>query len=300
MSEVRPIRRAILAPYDKTGLVPFASALVEHGVELVASGGTAKVLADAGLPVTPVEEVTGSPEMLGGRVKTLHPKIHGGLLADRRDPDHVRQLQESEIAPFDLLVGGLYPFRETVASGADPDTVVENIDIGGPAMMRAAAKNFESVTVIVDPAEYAIVLAEIEANDGVTRATRRRLAAAAFAHTAAYDAAVAGGSPSRRPARTPCPGSSDWRTRRSAICATARTHTNEAGSTARPRPRAARRCERAAGQGHVVQQLARRVRRIRPRRRAAHRVSGDRQTQQSVWCRSARLARGVVPRRVRM
>ncbi|HEY6566042.1 MAG TPA: bifunctional phosphoribosylaminoimidazolecarboxamide formyltransferase/IMP cyclohydrolase [Actinomycetota bacterium] len=192
MSDVRPIRRAILAPFDKTGLVTFATALVDRGVELVASGGTAKVLVEAELPVTPVEEVTGSPEMLGGRVKTLHPKIHGGLLADRRDPEHVRQLEASEISPFDLLVGGLYPFRETVASGADPDTVVENIDIGGPAMMRAAAKNFESVTVVVDPAEYEVVLAEIDANDGVTRATRRRLAAAAFAHTAAYDAAVAG------------------------------------------------------------------------------------------------------------
>jgi phosphoribosylaminoimidazolecarboxamide formyltransferase / IMP cyclohydrolase len=192
LSDVRPIRRAIVAPFDKAGLVEFASELVERGVELVASGGTAAVLIEAGLPVTPVEQVTGSPEMLGGRVKTLHPKIHGGLLADRRDHEHVRQLESFDIAPFDLLVGGLYPFRETVSSGADGDTVVENIDIGGPAMMRAAAKNFESVTVIVDPADYAAVLAEIEANDGVTRATRRRLAAAAFAHTAAYDAAVAG------------------------------------------------------------------------------------------------------------
>jgi len=191
VSDVRPIRRAILAPFDKAGLVEFASALAQLGIELVASGGTARVLADAGVKVTPVEEVTGTPEMLGGRVKTLHPKIHGGLLADRRDPEHVRQLDAFDIAPFDLLVGGLYPFREAVASGADPDTVVENIDIGGPAMMRAGAKNFESVTVIVDPADYAPVLAEIDAHGGVTRATRKRLAAAAFAHTAAYDAAVA-------------------------------------------------------------------------------------------------------------
>ena len=191
MSDVRPIQRAILAPFDKTGLVEFAAALAERGVELVASGGTAAVLTQGGLPVTAVEQVTGSPEMLGGRVKTLHPKIHGGLLADRRNPEHLEQLGTHDIEPFDLLVGGLYPFRETVASGADPETVVENIDIGGPAMMRAAAKNFESVTVIVDPAEYSVVLTEIEANDGVTRATRYRLAAAAFAHTAAYDAAVA-------------------------------------------------------------------------------------------------------------
>jgi phosphoribosylaminoimidazolecarboxamide formyltransferase / IMP cyclohydrolase len=188
----KPIRRAILAPYDKRELVGFARALVADGVELVASGGTARVLTEAGLAVTPVEEVTGSPEMLDGRVKTLHPKIHGGLLADRRNPDHVRQLQEQGIAPFDLLVGGLYPFRETVASGADHDVVIENIDIGGPAMIRAAAKNFESVAVVVDPARYPDILAEIGDQGGLSRETRRSLAAAAFAHTAAYDAAVAG------------------------------------------------------------------------------------------------------------
>ena len=158
----------------------------------MASGGTARVLLEAGLPVTPVEDVTGSPEMLDGRVKTLHPAIHGGLLADRRNPEHVRQLEELGIAPFDLLVGGLYPFRETVASGAAMDDVIENIDIGGPAMMRAAAKNFESVAVIVDPARYTNVLEEIELEGGLTRATRFALAAEAYAHTAAYDAAVAG------------------------------------------------------------------------------------------------------------
>ena len=192
MTETRPIRRAILAPYDKTGLADFARALVGLGVELVASGGTARVLREAGLPVTPVEDVTGSPEMLDGRVKTLHPAIHGGLLADRRNPEHVRQLEELGIAPFDLLVGGLYPFRETVASGAPMDDVIENIDIGGPAMMRAAAKNFESVAVIVDPGRYSNVLEEIELEGGLTRATRFALAAEAYAHTAAYDAAVAG------------------------------------------------------------------------------------------------------------
>ncbi len=129
--------------------------------------------------------------MLDGSVKTLHPNIHAGLLADRRNPEHVRQLQERAIEPFDLLVGGLYPFRETVASGAGHDDVIEKIDIGGPAMMRAAAKNFESVAVVVDPGRYASVLAEIDANDGLSRETRRSLAAAAFAHTAAYDVAVA-------------------------------------------------------------------------------------------------------------
>ena len=194
MSDEQPVvvRRAILAPFDKTGLVDFARELVAMNVELVSSGGTAKVLSDAGVAVTSVEEVTGSPEMLGGRVKTLHPKIHGGLLADRRDPDHVRQLEEHEIEPFELLVGGLYPFRETVASGADEDTVIENIDIGGPAMIRAAAKNHHSVAVLVDPAGYEAVLDELRAGDGaLSLDTRRRLASQAYAHTAAYDAAVA-------------------------------------------------------------------------------------------------------------
>jgi phosphoribosylaminoimidazolecarboxamide formyltransferase/IMP cyclohydrolase len=190
--DVLPIRRAILAPYDKAGLVDLARALEEMDVELVASGGTARVLADAGIPVTPVEAVTGSPEMLDGRVKTLHPRIHAGLLADRRNPEHIRQLREQGIEPFDLLVGGLYPFRETVARGAGFDEVVENIDIGGPAMMRAAAKNHASVTVVVDPGRYGALLDEIRREGGVSAATRRSLAAAAFAHTAAYDAAVAG------------------------------------------------------------------------------------------------------------
>jgi phosphoribosylaminoimidazolecarboxamide formyltransferase / IMP cyclohydrolase len=191
MNGVRPIRRALLTPFEKTGLVEFAAALAGRGVELVASGGTARVLTDAGIEVTRVEDVTGSPEMLDGRVKTLHPSIHGGLLADRRNPEHVRQLEDLGIAPFDLLVAGLYPFRETVASGAPFDAVIENIDIGGPAMVRAAAKNFESVGVVVDPARYDDVVAEIDAEGGLSHATRRALAADAYAHTAAYDAAVA-------------------------------------------------------------------------------------------------------------
>jgi phosphoribosylaminoimidazolecarboxamide formyltransferase/IMP cyclohydrolase len=191
MTDATPIRRAILAPYDKTGLADFARALVAGGVELIASGGTARVLTEAGLPVTSVETVTGSPEMLGGRVKTLHPKIHAGLLADRRKPEHERQLEEHGIAPFDLLVAGLYPFRETVASGADLEEVIENIDIGGPAMVRAAAKNFESVGVVVSPERYEAIIDEIALEGGLTRATRFALATEAFAHTAAYDAAVA-------------------------------------------------------------------------------------------------------------
>ena len=192
MTDVREVRRALLAVYDKTGVVELARALVELGVTLVSSGGTAATLREAGLAVTPVEEVTGFPEMLDGRVKTLHPRIHGGLLADTRKPEHLAQLAEHGIEPFDLVVVNLYPFRETVASGAGDDEVIEKIDIGGPAMVRAAAKNFESVGVVVDPSGYPDVLKELRAHRGLSRATRERLASAAFAHTAAYDAAVAG------------------------------------------------------------------------------------------------------------
>ncbi len=192
LGEALPVRRALLAVYDKSGLVPFASALVDLGVSLVSSGGTATALRDGGLEVISVEEITGFPEMLGGRVKTLHPKIHGGILADRRKPDHDAELQEHGIEPFDLVVVNLYPFRETVASGADPDEVVENIDIGGPAMIRAAAKNFESVGVVVSRDRYDSILDELRGNGGLTRETRRELATEAFAHTAAYDASVAG------------------------------------------------------------------------------------------------------------
>jgi phosphoribosylaminoimidazolecarboxamide formyltransferase / IMP cyclohydrolase len=192
MSEVRPIRRALLAVYDKTGVVELARELRDLGVELVSSGGTAAALRAAGLEVTEVADVTGSPEMLDGRVKTLHPRIHAGLLADRRKPDHVAQLEEHGIEPFDLVVVNLYPFRETVAAGAGFDDVIEKIDIGGPAMVRASAKNFGSVAVVVDHARYRMILDEIALEGGVTRATRFALAAEAFAHTAAYDAAVAG------------------------------------------------------------------------------------------------------------
>ena len=191
MVDVRPVRRALLAVYDKTGVVELARALVDLGATLVSSGGTAQTLRDAGLAVTPVEDVTGSPEMLGGRVKTLHPKIHGGLLADRRKQEHVDQLAEHGIEPFDLLVCNLYPFRETVASGASFDDVIEKIDIGGPAMVRAAAKNFVSVGVVVDPSRYGGVVEELRREGGLTLATRQTLAAAAYAHTAAYDSAVA-------------------------------------------------------------------------------------------------------------
>jgi phosphoribosylaminoimidazolecarboxamide formyltransferase / IMP cyclohydrolase len=192
MGDVRPVKRALLTVYDKTGVVDLGRALVELGATLVSSGGTAQTLRDAGLPVTPVEEVTAFPEMLGGRVKTLHPRIHGGLLADRRRAEHVEELAEHGIEPFDLLVSNLYPFRETVASGAGFEDVIEKIDIGGPAMVRAAAKNFASVGVVVDPARYDEIVDELRREGGLTLETRRASAAAAFTHTAAYDAAVAG------------------------------------------------------------------------------------------------------------
>jgi phosphoribosylaminoimidazolecarboxamide formyltransferase/IMP cyclohydrolase len=198
VTEGREVRRALLAVYDKTGVVELARGLAEMGVSLVSSGGTAATLRGAGLEVMSVEDVTGFPEMLGGRVKTLHPRIHGGLLADKRKPDHLAQLGDLGIEPFDLVVVNLYPFQETVASGAGVDEVIEKIDIGGPAMVRAAAKNFESVGVVVEPARYAEVLEELSGRGGLSRDTRERLAAAAFAHTAAYDAAVAGWFAQRR------------------------------------------------------------------------------------------------------
>jgi phosphoribosylaminoimidazolecarboxamide formyltransferase/IMP cyclohydrolase len=191
MTDVRPVRRALMAVYDKAGAVELARGLSELGVALVSSGGTAATLREAGIDVTPVEDVTGFPEMLDGRVKTLHPMIHAGILADRRKPEHEEQLAAQGIQPFDLVIVNLYPFRETVASGAGADEVIEKIDIGGPAMVRAAAKNHASVGVVVNPARYGDVLAELRQGGGLSGETRRSLAAEAFAHTAAYDAGVA-------------------------------------------------------------------------------------------------------------
>lgn len=190
MSERRPVRRALISVYDKAGLLDLATGLHAAGVEIVSTGSTAQRIADAGVPVTPVEEVTGFPECLDGRVKTLHPRVHAGLLADTRKPEHLAQLEQLNIAPFDLLVSNLYPFRETVASGASRDEAVEQIDIGGPAMVRASAKNHESVAVVVDPSRYAWVLEQVGAGGFVVE-DRRRLAADAFRHTAAYDVSVA-------------------------------------------------------------------------------------------------------------
>ncbi|GAA2887934.1 bifunctional phosphoribosylaminoimidazolecarboxamide formyltransferase/IMP cyclohydrolase [Pseudonocardia halophobica] len=190
MSERRPVKRALISVYDKAGLLDLATGLHAAGVEIVSTGSTAQRIADAGVPVTPVEELTGFPECLDGRVKTLHPRVHAGLLADTRKPEHLEQLEQLGIAPFDLLVSNLYPFTETVASGATPDECVEQIDIGGPAMVRASAKNHDSLAVVTDPAKYAWALEQIAAG-GFVLEDRRRLAAEAFRHTAAYDVAVA-------------------------------------------------------------------------------------------------------------
>jgi phosphoribosylaminoimidazolecarboxamide formyltransferase / IMP cyclohydrolase len=189
---LRPVRRALLSVHDKTGIVELAGALIDAGVELISSGGTAKALSKAGLAVREVAEVTRFPEMLEGRVKTLHPAIHGGLLVRRDRPDHLAALAAQGIAPIDLLVSNLYPFAETVARGDGFDECVENIDIGGPALIRAAAKNHEDVAVVTEPGEYATMIATLREHKGATtRALRRDLAARAFARTAAYDAAVA-------------------------------------------------------------------------------------------------------------
>jgi phosphoribosylaminoimidazolecarboxamide formyltransferase/IMP cyclohydrolase len=186
----RPIRRALISVYDKTGLVDLASGLHAAGVEIVSTGSTAKAIAAKNIPVTPVEEVTGFPEVLDGRVKTLHPRVHAGLLADLRKPEHAAALNELGIAAFELVVVNLYPFSQTVESGAEIDECVEQIDIGGPSMVRAAAKNHPSVAVVVEPMGYDGVRAAVSAG-GFTLAERKRLASIAFRHTAEYDVAVA-------------------------------------------------------------------------------------------------------------
>jgi phosphoribosylaminoimidazolecarboxamide formyltransferase/IMP cyclohydrolase len=187
-----PIRRALISVNDKSGIVAFARALAARGVIIISTDGSAQTLAAAGIPVTEVADVTGMPEFLDGRVKTLHPAIHAGLLARRDRPDHLAALVERRMVPIDLLVCNLYPFAETVASGASPEDCVENIDIGGVAMIRAAAKNHDAVTVVTDPADYDRVLAELAVGNGaIGTETRRALARKAFALTAAYDAAIA-------------------------------------------------------------------------------------------------------------
>ncbi|MEU2034826.1 bifunctional phosphoribosylaminoimidazolecarboxamide formyltransferase/IMP cyclohydrolase [Nocardia amamiensis] len=190
MSERKPISRALVSVYDKTGLIELATGLHAAGIELVSTGSTAGKIADAGIPVTKVEDLTGFPETLDGRVKTLHPRVHAGILADSRKQEHVDQLVELGVEAFQLVVVNLYPFTQTVAGGASPDECVEQIDIGGPSMVRAAAKNHPSVAVVVDSRDYDDVLAAVKSG-GFTLAERTALAAKAFQHTASYDVAVA-------------------------------------------------------------------------------------------------------------
>src|SRR5262245_6011285 len=187
------VKRALLSVHDKAGVVDFARGLAGLGVQILSTGGTAKLLRDSGVPVLDVSEVTGFPEMLDGRVKTLHPKVHGGILARRDVPAHMRALESHGIGPIDLVVVALYPFEQTVAKpGVGFDEVIENIDIGGPSMIRGAAKNHGGVGVVTDPSQYAAVLEELRGSGGtLSDATRARLALEAFRRTAQYDAAIA-------------------------------------------------------------------------------------------------------------
>jgi len=230
-----PIRRALLSVFDKTGIVDFAKALHQAKVELLSTGGTYKALKDAGIPVIEVAEYTGFPEMMDGRVKTLHPKIHGGLLCVRDDAHHAAAATANGIGMIDLVVVNLYPFEATADKpGSTTADKIEKIDIGGPSMLRSAAKNHAFVTVIVDPADYARCLAEMAANGGdTTLAFRQKCARTVFRTTSRYDALIATSSPAS-PATRPtssCPASSRCRRRRSRSCATARTRTSAPRST---------------------------------------------------------------------
>ena len=191
MRDLVPVRRALISLSDKTALDELAAGLGRHGVEIVSTGGTAAKLRETGAEVRDISDLTGFPEMMNGRVKTLHPKVHGGILGMRDNPEHVAAMEEHDIAPIDLVVVNLYPFLSTVMSGADRDTVIENIDIGGPSMVRSAAKNHAHVAIITDPADYAELLAELDSNGGATTfQLRRKLAAKAFARTAEYDSTI--------------------------------------------------------------------------------------------------------------
>ncbi len=282
----RPIRRALISVYDKTGLEELVRALGAAGVEIVSTGKTADLVASFGPPVARVEALTGFPECLDGRVKTLHPAVHAGLLADLRLDRHRAELAELGIAPFDLLVSNLYPFQDTVASGADQDACVEQIDIGGPAMVRAAAKNHQSVAVVTSPSAYPAVIAAL-AEGGLTLAQRRRFAARAFADIAAYDVAVAEWcaqelAPDEQWWPDVCgPGTGTVRgpaVRREP--APARRALRRPGRAARPGPGAA-----ARRQGDVLQQLRRRGRGLAHGARLRRAGSGDYQARQPVWHR---------------
>jgi len=190
MTDLVRVRRALVSLSDKTGLEELAAGLARHGVEIVSTGGTAAKMRELGAQVRDVSDLTGFPEMMDGRVKTLHPKVHGGLLGVRDNPEHAAAMEEHEIAPIDLVVVNLYPFLNTVMSGADRDTIIENIDIGGPSMVRSAAKNHAHVAIVTDPADYAVLLEQLDANGATTLEFRKMLAAKAFALTAAYDSTI--------------------------------------------------------------------------------------------------------------
>jgi phosphoribosylaminoimidazolecarboxamide formyltransferase/IMP cyclohydrolase len=190
MTDIVPVRRALISLSDKGGIEELAAGLARHGVEIVSTGGTAAKLRESGAQVRDISDLTGFPEMMDGRVKTLHPKVHGGLLGVRDNPDHAAAMEEHGIAPIDLVVVNLYPFLNTVMSGADRDTIIENIDIGGPSMVRSAAKNHAYVAIVTDPADYSALLDQLDANGGTTFEFRKKLAAKAFALTAAYDSVI--------------------------------------------------------------------------------------------------------------
>jgi phosphoribosylaminoimidazolecarboxamide formyltransferase/IMP cyclohydrolase len=190
MTDLVPVKRALISLSDKTGLDELAAGLARHGVEVVSTGGTAARLREGGATVRDISDLTGFPEMMDGRVKTLHPKVHGALLGVRDNPEHVAAMDEHGIAPIDLVVVNLYPFLDTVMSGADRDAIIENIDIGGPSMVRSAAKNHAHVAIVTDPSDYGTMLAELDAHGGTTLEFRKKLAAKAFALTAAYDSTI--------------------------------------------------------------------------------------------------------------
>ena len=190
MTDLVPVRRALISLSDKSNLGDLAAGLARRGIEIVSTGGTAARLREAGAQVRDISDLTGFPEMMDGRVKTLHPKVHGGLLGVRDNPEHAAAMDEHGIAPIDLVIANLYPFLNTVMSGADRDTIIENIDIGGPSMVRSAAKNHAHVAIVTDPADYAALLEQLDSNGGTTLEFRRKLAAKAYALTAAYDSMI--------------------------------------------------------------------------------------------------------------
>ena len=284
MSTIRPapvpgavtVRRALLSVSDKTGLVPFAQALHARGVTLLSTGGTARALAEAGLPVVNVSDVTAFPEMLDGRVKTLHPAVHGGILARRHLPEDLAAIGAHGIEPIDLVVVNLYPFARAAANPATGfDALIEEIDIGGPSMVRAAAKNFRDVLIVVDPRDYPRVLEDLAAPGGSSPAFRFELSRRAFAHTAAYDATIAStletigtdADPFARPAERAGAAGDDAAVAAAAPRAALRREPAPAGGVVRPRAGAGvRRRRDQAGQGAVLHQPA------RPRRRRPHRA----------------------------